>query len=128
MLGYSFDIIYRKGSKNLLDDTLSKQPTDAIAQIFQMIGSSIISDLWPPVQMSWQQDPKLSQLCTDIQRSLASHSKYSWDGNHLKRKGKLVVGAQTDLQMELFQFFHNNAIGGHLGMSTTCHRIASWGF
>ncbi|GJY94082.1 reverse transcriptase domain-containing protein, partial [Tanacetum coccineum] len=52
-------------------------------------------------------------------------NKYSWTGEILKRKGKVVVGNDLELRKELVQHFHNEAIGGHSGAHVTMKKLGS---
>ncbi|GJS53570.1 putative mitochondrial protein [Tanacetum coccineum] len=52
-------------------------------------------------------------------------NKYSWTGEILKRKGKMVVGNDPELRKELVQHFHDEAIGGHSGAHVTIKKLGS---
>lgn len=77
-------------------------------EYLQLTGSPMISGLLTRVQTSWQHDPKLQKLCTEIQHHI-SYPKYTWDVSFLRRKGKLVVGKDLALKKELFSYFEEGA-------------------
>ena len=52
-------------------------------------------------------------------------SKYSWQGDQLRRKGKLVVGQDTALREKLLSLFHNSPTRGHAGAEATMKRLGS---
>ena len=52
-------------------------------------------------------------------------SKYTWENDQLRRKGKLMVGADDELKLELLSYFHNSATGGHSGIEATMRRISA---
>nr|GEW60586.1 retrovirus-related Pol polyprotein from transposon 17.6 [Tanacetum cinerariifolium] len=58
---------------------------------------------------------------------LENHSykgnKYSWTGEILKRKDKVVVGNDPVLRKKLVQHFHDEAIGGHSGAHVTMKKL-----
>nr|GEU51042.1 hypothetical protein [Tanacetum cinerariifolium]GEV58634.1 hypothetical protein [Tanacetum cinerariifolium] len=62
-------------------------------------------------------------------KSLQNHSykgnKYSWIGEILKRKGKVVVGNDPELRKELVQHFHDEVIGGHSVAHATMKKLGS---
>ncbi|GKF82123.1 putative mitochondrial protein, partial [Tanacetum coccineum] len=52
-------------------------------------------------------------------------NKYSWNGEILKRRGKVVVGNDPELRKELVQHFHDEAISGHSGAHVTMKKLGS---
>ena len=48
-----------------------------------------------------------------------------WEDGILKRKGKVVVGADTDLRKQLIGHFHGDAIGGHSGVQVTTKKLGA---
>lgn len=88
--------------------------------------STPISPLYDKVRDSWLLDDQLQQLIKSLEHDPLSNSKYTWQHHLLKRKGKLVVGADRGVREDLLQFFHADAIGGHSGMNPTYKRLASF--
>ncbi|KAA3469922.1 polyprotein [Gossypium australe] len=103
MLGYDFEVIYRKGINNRVADGLSRQP-----QLEQ--GYSVISSLIR-VQQSYQADDKVAHIIQEVQHKSLQHQKYFWDGSFLRRKGKI--------------HFHESVVGRHSGIHTSRKRLAS---
>nr|GFA49328.1 retrotransposon protein, putative, unclassified [Tanacetum cinerariifolium] len=85
LLGYDYEIVYKKGSENVVADALSR--VDSSGELLQIIVSFVLSGVWD------------------------KGNKYSWTGEILKRKGKVVVGNDPELRKELVQHFHDEAIG-----------------
>lgn len=50
------------------------------------------STLLEEIVKTWEDDPNIQQMMVDIQSDPEAHAKFSWDGQHLRRKGTLVVG------------------------------------
>lgn len=46
------------------------------------------------------------------------------DGQYLRRKGKIIVGANGELRNELFEYFHGNVLGGHSGVHGTRNHLS----
>ncbi|GKD35807.1 putative mitochondrial protein [Tanacetum coccineum] len=97
LLGYDYEIIYKKGSKNVVADALSRM--DSSGEFLQISIFSISSSVWE------------------------KGNKYSWTGEILKRKGKVVVGNDIELRKELVQHFHDEAIGGYSGAHVTTKKL-----
>ncbi|KAK5771736.1 hypothetical protein PVK06_047978 [Gossypium arboreum] len=126
MLGYDFEVSYRKGINNRVADALSRQPQLEQCQYFQVSISSAISGLLEKVQQSYTTDDKLNHIIQNIQQQQNQNLKYSWDGRFLRRKGKIVVGKILQLRQELFHHFHASVIGGHSGVHATNKRLSSF--
>ncbi|GJX36874.1 reverse transcriptase [Tanacetum coccineum] len=77
--------------------------------------SSVSSSVWDKVKDSWKNDLEAQNLIKSLEHHSYKGNKYSWNGEILKRKGKVVVGNDLELRKELVQHFHNEAIGGHSG-------------
>ena len=121
LLGYDYEIQYKQGKENLVADGLSRLYG---VQLLALTLSSLSSDLLAAIQASWQQDLSIQHLIQSLERGQA-HPKYLWHQGMLYRKGRLVVGAITDLRQQLLQLFHDSAIGGHSGIRVTKKRLSS---
>ncbi|KAG8483504.1 hypothetical protein CXB51_022371 [Gossypium anomalum] len=109
MLGYDFEVSYRKGINNGAADALSRQPQRDQGHLFQLSTSSVISDLLVQVQRSYEADDRLKRIIQEVQHSGVQHQKFSWDGRFLRRRRKIVVGKDCQLRHELFKHFHASA-------------------
>ncbi|GMI90769.1 hypothetical protein HRI_002746200 [Hibiscus trionum] len=123
MMGYDFEVCYKKGINNTVADALSRRPGGV--QLQNMVISSISTDFSKRIANSWEEDTKLKKIIEDLKNGSGKHSKYAWDGRQLKRKGKLVVGANADLRRELIEYFHASPIGGHSGAHATVKRLGA---
>ncbi|GKD63394.1 putative mitochondrial protein, partial [Tanacetum coccineum] len=56
LLGYDYEIIYKKGSKNLVADTLSRTSSPSLQT---MVIIDISNDLLQRIQASWEGDPSI---------------------------------------------------------------------
>ncbi|GKD32257.1 putative mitochondrial protein [Tanacetum coccineum] len=89
LLGFDYEISYKKGSENAAADALSRVPSNGE-------GSQM-----------------LSLMATTIFRQTNGDSKYTWLNGQLRRKGKLMVGNVDQLRKQLFLHFHGDSVGGH---------------
>ena len=121
MTSYDYDVVFKKGSSNTVADALSRRPH---AQLFGL--SMVTSDILQKIQHSWVSDPSLVHRMHKLQNSHDKSSKYSWHGSQLRRKGKLVIGADESLRKELLTLFHNSPAGGHFGAEATMQRLSSF--
>lgn len=118
--GLHYEIVYQKGSDNMAADALSRRSNNDCMPI-----SIPISPLYDKVRDSWLVDETFQKIVTELELDPLSHSKYTWQNQLLKRKGKLVVGADRGLRTELLSYFHGDGVGGHSGMQPTFRRISS---
>ena len=120
MMGYDYEVSFRKGSTNTVADALSRKPQGSFYAI-----STITSDLLQQIKHTWVSDASLIHLIHKLTKSPHKPSKYSWSDGQLRRRGRLVVGSNDNLRKELFHLFHNTPEGGHSGAEATLQRLAS---
>ena len=51
------------------------------------------------------------------------YKQYTFDGQFLKLKGKVVIGANSTIRIKILRHLHNFVIGGHSGDDLTYRRI-----
>ncbi|GMI64735.1 hypothetical protein HRI_000142800 [Hibiscus trionum] len=123
MLGYDYEVVYKKGSTNVVADTLSRRPGVEEGQLLAI--SSVNSEVMDRVAQSWATDDRLTKIMKELQKGSSHYSKYSWDGKWLRRKGRVVVGNSEELRRDLMLYFHCSPIGGHSGVEVTTRRLSS---
>jgi hypothetical protein len=122
LLGFDFEIQYKEGSSNLAADALSRKVG---AELLALALSNASDDLLESIKHAWQQDSHLQLIIQDLQKDPKSHSKFSWIRDELRRKGKLVVGANPTIKESIFKWLHDSALGGHSGRDVTASRVKS---
>ena len=68
--------------------------------------SSVSTELMDEIQRSWDNDPVIKDLISQLQVQGLPNSPYVWKDDQLSRKGRLVVGNDLTLQTKLIQLFH----------------------
>ncbi|GJV22942.1 hypothetical protein Tco_1375637 [Tanacetum coccineum] len=101
LLGYDYEINYKKGNENVVADALSR--VNLSGELLQLVVISVASNVWEKVKDSLKNDIDVENLI----QSLVDHSykgnKYNWINGVLKRKGKVVVGSDLELRKELIK-------------------------
>ncbi|KAL3500124.1 hypothetical protein ACH5RR_039217 [Cinchona calisaya] len=87
--------------------------------------SSISSTLVTKIKNTWQFDQKLSSIIHAEEQDPLSHPHYAWEQGILKRKGKIVVGAEVAIRDKLLQYFNSSTTGGHFGVHATYQGISA---
>ncbi|PKI74759.1 hypothetical protein CRG98_004868, partial [Punica granatum] len=83
LLGYDYEIKYKKGKENVVADALSHISGQ---QLYCMALSVVSADFFNRIQTSWDRDPKIQQLLADLKENSTSHPKFTQNSEHLKRK------------------------------------------
>ena len=91
MMGYDYQVVYRKGSTNVVADSLSRRPSGGSVGELQVI-TIVQTELFTRIQLTWTSDPQLVQLISQLQQGTKTSTHYTWTHGQLRRKGKLVVG------------------------------------
>ncbi|GJX55739.1 retrotransposon-related protein [Tanacetum coccineum] len=118
--GYDYEIIYKKGSQNIMADALSRTPLPSLQT---MVIASISNDLLQRIQASWETGPSIQQIIKELETNGSSGSKFSWKNGQLRRNGRLVIGCDAMLWTELLKYYHNEPLGGHSGVEATYKRM-----
>ncbi|GJW21472.1 putative mitochondrial protein [Tanacetum coccineum] len=121
LLGYDYEILYKKGKENQAADALSR--TSHGGELSSMVVTTIFSGLVEEVQKSYEQDGQMQLLIEKVQQGTSDSLKYSWNAGQLRRKGKLVVGNVESIRQKLVDYFHSSAEGGHSGVFATTKRL-----
>lgn len=121
LLGYDFEITYKKGKDNTAADALSRVPA---ASLNALLVSTPISSLMPEIEASWETDLELKELIAKLKNEEQKQvGPYTWVGETLRRKGKIVIGNSVELKRKIMQLMHESAQGGHSGSLATTKRI-----
>ncbi|GKA80245.1 retrotransposon-related protein [Tanacetum coccineum] len=123
LLGFDYEISYNKGSDNVVADALSRLTNGS--ELNSLILSTITSELLQKVQGSYANDPDLQKIIHKLINGTQTSDKYAWESNVLKRKGKIVVGADEQLRTTIVQHYHAGAVGGHSGTNVTAHKVGT---
>ena len=91
LIGYDFEIHHRSGKEN--------KPANALSRMNESVEKTTVMAIFFPLaewleqlKQEWQQDVEIQRLIQEIQADPASHSKYIWEHDLLKYKGRLWLG------------------------------------
>ena len=119
LMGYEYEITYKKGKDNLGEDDLSRTFDDhaSLSAISMPIPNWLQS-----VQQGSFNDSSLSQIIQQLASNPSLVSHYSWDGSSMRYKGRLVLPQSTDLHQVVFYEFHASPAAGHSRFLKTYER------
>ena len=110
MLGYDYEIIYKKGNNNAVADALSHQYEDEGSMLAL---SSLVLDWLDEAHQKWLYDTSTIQLIHKLQKDPNQPQGYSWTDSTLKNKGRLVLVPTFALKNMILMKLHSYALVGH---------------
>lgn len=122
LMGFDFEIHYKEGVANTAADALSRKPG---AELLPLLLDNAQTGLLELIKATWQTDPTLQTLVSELQANPNSHPKFTWFNGELRRKGKLVVGSNSEVKLLILQWLHDSFVGGHSGRDVTATRVKS---
>lgn len=75
LLGFNFEILYKKGVDNTVADALSRVSS---SNMLQLTLSTISSDIWSLLKQSWEEDDALQTIIANKQVNPTSYPRYHW--------------------------------------------------
>ena len=113
MLGYDFEIIYKKGKQNVVADALSRKDEDVEALLCAI---SIIQPDWiNEAREEWKNDEEVWALIRKLQQESSTFDTFSWQNDSLWYKDRLYLCKNSQLKQKILMELHTYPLGGHSG-------------
>jgi hypothetical protein len=121
ILGYDFEIVYKKGKQNVVADALSRKDEDVEAFLCAI---SIIQPDWIiEARDEWKNDEKVWTLIQRLQQDSSASDTFTWKNDSLWYKDRLYLCKNSQLKQKVLLELHTSPIGGHSGFLKTYHRV-----
>eukprot|EP00253_Pinus_taeda_P016059 PITA_16059 len=121
MLGYDFEIIYKKGKKNVVADALSRKDEDVEALLYTI---SIIQPDWiNEAREKSKNDGEIWALIQKLQQDSSTYDTFSWQNDSLWYKDHLYLSKNSQLKQKILMELHTSPLGGHSRFLKTYHRV-----
>jgi hypothetical protein len=121
ILGYDFEIVYKKGKQNVVEDALSRKDEDVEAFLCAI---SIIQPDWIiEARDEWKNDEKVWTLTQRLQQDSSASDTFTWKNESLWYKDRLYLCKNSQLKQKVLLELHTSPIGGHSGFLKTYHRV-----
>jgi hypothetical protein len=119
LMGFQYQVIYKKGVENRAADALSRRPaTEACAAL------STVRPAWIEIVTDgYANDPKAIQLLTELALKSPYDKGYSLHQGVIRYKGRVWLGSHTAAHQAVLQALHNSGLGGHSGSLVTYQKI-----
>ena len=121
MLGYGFEIIYRKGKQNVVADALSRK--DEYVEALLCAISIIQPDRINKAREEWKNDAEVWELIRKLQQDSNTFDTFSWKNDSLWYKDRLYLCKNSQLKQKILMELHTSPLGGHSGFLKTYHRV-----
>ena len=121
MLGYDFEIIYKRGKQNVVADALSRKDEDVEA--FLCAISIIQLDWINKAREEWKNDKEVQGLIRKLQQDSSTSNTFSWKNDSLWYKDLLYLCKNSQLKQNILMELHTSPLGGHLGFLKTYHKV-----
>lgn len=119
MLGYDYEMIYKKGRENSVADALSHQFDEEST----LLTISLPIPKWiEEAHREWFSHPWLSQLMTQLHADPNSTKGCSWQDEILRYKDRVIILPTSTLKSRILTELHSSSIAGHSGFQKTYAR------
>ena len=100
MLGYDFEIIYKKGKKNVVADALSRKYEDVESFLYAI---SILQPEWvTEARDEWKNDEEVWTLICKLEQDPNVSDTFSWKNDSLWYKDRLYLCKNSQLKQRFF--------------------------
>jgi hypothetical protein len=121
ILGYDFEIVYKKGKQNIVEDSLSRKDEDVEAFLSAIL---IIQPDWIiEARDEWKNDEKVWTLIQRLHQDSSASDTFTWKNDSLWYKDPLYLCKNSQLKQKVLLEFHTAPVGGHSGVLKTYHRV-----
>lgn len=123
LLGFDYQIEYKRGVENKVADALSR--ANAVGER-RTATAVALQPMWvTELVQSYQQDQELGNLIAELVSFPFHVSFYTYTDGLLWFKGRLVVGNVQQLREQIMTYMHASSVGGHLGITATFQRLTA---
>ena len=120
LMGYDYEIHYKKGKNNAVADALSRLNGP---QLLQMTLATASQELLEEIKKSWVDDERVAAVIADLKVNEGVLGAYTWDGDLLRKNNQLVVGDVVNVKQKILEWLHDSPQGGHSGIQGTYQKI-----
>nr|GEW68344.1 gypsy/Ty3 retroelement polyprotein [Tanacetum cinerariifolium] len=88
LIGFDYEVVYKKGSENGVVDALSRVQT---YELFSMITTLVTTELAKKIKDSWATDKNFQAIITKFQTGQEAKKHYVWSNNQLTKKDNVYT-------------------------------------
>lgn len=119
LMGFQYQVIYKKGVENRAADALSRRPaTETCTAV------SAVTPRWiETITDGYTRDPKATQLLIELALKSPNDQGYDLHQGVIRYKGRVWLGSHTAAHQAVLQALHNSGLGGHSGSLVTYQKV-----
>ncbi|XP_027171840.1 uncharacterized protein LOC113771462 [Coffea eugenioides] len=127
LMGMDYEIQYKKGKENVVADALSRRGDLENTAETSVHTITAIKPQWlTMVAESYNSDEMAKEVLLKLAMGADALPDYSYNQGILRFKGRVWIGADSELRQRLVSCFHDSSLGGHSGNLGTYQRIKSY--
>jgi hypothetical protein len=120
LMGLQYKIVYKKGSDNRVADALSRRPHPDLASFaISRAQPAWLLTIWDV----YQQDATARELLQRLAICTEPDQAFTLRGGVIRKKNRIWLPANTQLQEQIIAAFHASPLGGHSGIPVTLSRL-----
>lgn len=120
LLGYDFEVHYKKDKENSVADALSHKYMGEFSALTLPLASWLST-----LRFDYTTSPELIKLQDQFCKGQLDSSIYSMRDGLIFYKNRIFVPAKSPIQDILMELMHSSPLGGHSGFHKTYHRLKS---
>lgn len=124
LVGYSYEIIYKPGKKNVVADALSRIEEEPTIPIFAAISAPSCS-ITSQLQQFFAHKPAGQQMMNKLQTDYNMQLKFTMKSGLLYFKDRIFVPTKSCLIPSILEEFHSSPVGGHSSIKATLGRLST---
>jgi hypothetical protein len=121
ILGYDFEIIYKKEKKNVVVDALLRKDEDVETFLCAIL---IIQPDWIiETRDEWKNDKNVWTLIQRLQQDSSASDTFTWKNDSLWYKDRLYLCKNSQLKQKVLLELHTSLVGGQSEFLKTYHMV-----
>ena len=127
LMGMDYEIQYKKGKENIVPDALSRRGDLENTAETSVHTITAIKPQWlTMVAESYNSDEMAKEVLLKVAKGADALPDGSYNQGSLRFKGRVWIGADSELRQRLVSCFHDSSLGGHSGNLGTYQRMKSY--
>ena len=121
MLGYEFEIIYKEGTHNVVEDALLRKEEKKEGSLCDISIPQL--DRVEEEMIEWKKYQEVCNIIQQLHEDPSSLYNFVWKNDLIWYHDRLYLCKNFQLKQNVLIELHTSPVGGHLGFLKTYHKI-----